>query len=117
MTGIVLVPETFYPLKELEVVSEATDEHHNRSVQRMHVLHLAFCEFFDGNGLCEDRVDSRPNAPGLRTHFVDLLRFEDVLHDLVVYEELVFMFCVHLDARHRYIAYPHPVIVRYSPHI
>jgi hypothetical protein len=39
------------------------------------------------------------------THLVDLLRFEDVLHDFVVREELVLVLRVHLDSPHRHIAY------------
>jgi hypothetical protein len=39
---------------------------------------------------------SRP----IRTHLVDFLRLEHILHDLIVCKVLVFVFCVHLHARH-----------------
>ena len=41
-------------------------------------------------------------------HLVDLLGFEHILEDLEVGDELVFMFCVHLDPCHRYISWKVP---------
>jgi hypothetical protein len=81
----------------------------DRSEKAIDILHFAFDQLLNWNWLLRRKI-----REGLmRRHEkwvweerypVYFLRLEDVLHDLEIGDELVFVLCVHLDTIHWYVA-------------
>lgn len=72
----------------------------------MYVLHFAFNKPFYGDWL-RNYISSTHIFYGSNfgTHFINFMSFEEVLHNLEIGDELVFVSCVHFYPRHWYIAY------------
>ena len=106
LTTVVPVPENFDPLQKFKIVSLKETLKTCSKSESDNLLHFAFHQLLNGNWL-EGKVMTVSRHEGLflvRTYPVYFLCLEDVLHDLEIGDELVFVFCIHLDTIHWYIA-------------